>query len=305
MDNSIILTIINLVGKNKTNDIIDRGFLDQTINLNEEDILSCLKKYKEIDTEFDIPSLEEVKISIEDSVKVLLESEKLGIKATNIFNEDFPSKLKDIKDRSILIFYRGDLSCLYEKNSIAIIGTRTPTEKGQQIGEALGYFYAKEGFVIVSGLANGCDTAGHIGCLKANGKTVATLPCGLDKCYPNDNNDLADEIVQNGGCLISEYKIGTNPSSENFIERDRLQAALSLGVLVVECAVECGTMHTVGFAESYNKKIAVSLHKDVEEDIDTVKGNLYLLENKKAIGLKDINDYRRYKNILLGYKIYC
>lgn len=305
MDNSIILTIINLVGKNKTNDIIDRGFLDQTINLNEEDILSCLKKYKEIDTEFDIPSLEEVKISIEDSVKVLLESEKLGIKATNIFNEDFPSKLKDIKDRSILIFYRGDLSCLYEKNSIAIIGTRTPTEKGQQIGEALGYFYAKEGFVIVSGLANGCDTAGHTGCLKANGKTVATLPCGLDKCYPNDNNDLADEIVKNGGCLISEYKIGTNPSSENFIERDRLQAALSLGVLVVECAVECGTMHTVGFAESYNKKIAVSLHKDVEEDIDTVKGNLYLLENKKAIGLKDINDYRRYKNILLGYKIYC
>lgn len=305
MDNSIILTIINLVGKNKTNDIIDRGFLDQTINLNEEDILSCLKKYKEIDTEFDIPSLEEVKISIEDSVKVLLESEKLGIKATNIFNEDFPSKLKDIKDRSILIFYRGDLSCLYEKNSIAIIGTRTPTEKGQQIGEALGYFYAKEGFVIVSGLANGCDTAGHIGCLKANGKTVATLPCGLDKCYPNDNNDLADEIVKNGGCLISEYKIGTNPSSENFIERDRLQAALSLGVLVVECAVECGTMHTVGFAESYNKKIAVSLHKDVEEDIDTVKGNLYLLENKKAIGLKDVNDYRRYKNILLGYKIYC
>ena len=78
-----------------------------------------------------------------------------------------------------------------------------------------------------------------------------------------------------------------------------------MGVLVVECAVECGTMHTVGFAESYNKKIAVSLHKDVEEDIDTVKGNLYLLENKKAIGLKDINDYRRYKNILLGYKIYC
>lgn len=305
MDNSIILTIINLVGKNKTNDIIDRGFLDQTINLNEEDILSCLKKYKEIDTEFDIPSLEEVKASIEDSVKVLLESEKLGIKATNIFNEDFPSKLKDIKDRSILIFYRGDLSCLYEKNSIAIIGTRTPTEKGQQIGEALGYFYAKEGFVVVSGLANGCDTAGHRGCLKANGKTVATLPCGLDKCYPNDNNDLADEIVKNGGCLISEYKIGINPSSENFIERDRLQAALSLGVLVVECAVECGTMHTVGFAESYNKKIAVSLHKDVEEDINTVKGNLYLLENKKAIGLKDINDYRRYKNILLGYKIYC
>lgn len=305
MDNSVILTIIDLIGKKKTNSIIDRGFLDETIKLNEEDILGCLKKYKEVDNEFDIPSLEEIKASIEASVKVLLESEKLGIKATNIFNEDFPSKLKDIKDRSILIFYRGDLNCLYEKNSIAIIGTRTPTEKGEQIGEALGYYYAKEGFVIVSGLANGCDTAGHRGCLKANGKTVATLPCGLDKCYPNDNNDLADEIVESGGCLISEYKIGTNPSSKNFIERDRLQAALSLGVLVVECAIECGTMHTVRFAEAYNKKVAVSLHKDVEKDIDTVKGNLYLLEQKRAIGLKDINDYKKYKNILLGYKIYC
>ncbi|MGM9533347.1 DNA-processing protein DprA [Intestinibacter sp.] len=305
MDNSLILTIIDLIGKKKTNSIIESGFLDETIKLDEEDILSCLKKYKEVDNEIDIPSLEEIKVSIETSVKVLLESEKLGIKATNIFDKDFPSKLKDINDRSILIFYRGNLNCLYEKNSIAIIGTRTPTEKGEQIGEALGYYYAKEGFVIVSGLANGCDTAGHRGCLKANGKTVATLPCGLDKCYPNDNNDLADEIVENGGCLISEYKIGTNPSSKNFIERDRLQAALSLGVLVVECAIECGTMHTVRFAEAYNKKVAISLHKDVEKDIETVKGNLYLLEQKRAIGLKDINDYKKYKNILLGYKIYC
>ena len=305
MDNSLILAIIGLIGKDNTNTLIDRGILNKTTKLCEKDILSVLEQYKQINSKFNVPTLEEIKNSIEEAVKILLESEKLGINTTNIFNEDFPQKLKDIEDRSILIFYRGDLSCLYEKNSIAIIGTRTPTEKGEKIGEALGYYYAKEGFVVVSGLANGCDTSGHMGCLKANGRTVATLPCGLDKCYPNDKKDLADEIVAKGGCLISEYKIGTDPSSKNFIERDRLQAALSLGVAVVECAVECGTMHTVRFAEDYNRHVAVSLHKDVEKDIETVKGNFYLLENKRAIGLKDISDYKKYKNILLGYKIYC
>lgn len=304
MDNSLLLTIIDLIGKNKTNTIIEKGFLNENVKLCEQDIFNCLEKYKEIEEEFVLPSLDKIKSKIESSVKTLFESYKLGIKATNIFEDDFPSKLKDINDKAILIFYRGDLSCLYEENSIAIIGTRTPTENGERIGEALGYYYAKEGFVVVSGLANGCDTAGHKGCLKAKGKTVATLPCGLDKCYPNDNKDLADEIVEKGGCLISEYKIGTEPSSKNFIERDRLQAALSKGVAVVECAVECGTMHTVRFAESYGKKVAISLHKETLEDIETVKGNLYLLENQRAIGLKDINDYKKYKNILMGYKIY-
>ncbi len=304
MDNSLILTIIYLIGKNKTNTLIEKGFLNESIKLSQQDILECIENYKEIDSDFEVPSLEKVKITIEKSVKTLLESHKLGIKTTNIFNDDFPPKLKNIKDRAILIFYKGDLSCLFEEKSIAVIGTRTPTEQGKKIGEALGYYYSKEGFVVVSGLANGCDTAAHKGCLNAGGKTVATLPCGLDKCYPNDNNDLADEIVKKGGCLISEYKIGTNPSKHRFIQRDRLQVALSLGVAVVECAIECGTMHTVGFAQKYEKNIAVSLHDEINGDIETVKGNLYLLENKGVIGLNDIDDYKKYKNILLGYKIY-
>ena len=198
-----------------------------------------------------------------------------------------------------MIFYKGNLECLYEKNSISIIGTRNPTEQGKQVAEDLAKSYAKEGFVIVSGLASGCDTFAHIGCLKSKGKTIATLPCGLDKCYPNENKDLADEIIKTGGCLISEYKINTNPSKNKFIQRDRLQAALSLGIVVVECAVECGTMHTVNFAKKYNKQIAVSTHKEIKNDIETVKGNLYLLENKDVIDLKNKKYYKKYKDILL------
>lgn len=304
MNNVLILTIIDLIGKSKTNTLIENKSLNKSVNLSAEDILSCIEKYKQIDSEFEVPSLEKIKSTMKNSEKTVLESYKLGIKATNIFNDDFPDKLKSIEDKSILIFYKGDLNCLYEEKSIAVIGTRTPTENGKKIGEVLGNYYAKEGFVVVSGLASGCDTVAHKGCLKGGGKTIATLPCGLDKCYPNENKDLAYEILQKGGCLISEYKIGTNPSKNKFIQRDRLQVALSLGVAVVECAVECGTMHTVCFAKKYNKKIAVSLHDETKSDIDTVKGNLYLLENEDVIGLNNIDDYKKYKDILLGYEKY-
>ena len=170
---------------------------------------------------------------------------------------------------------------------------------GVNVSYKISSILSQKGYTIVSGLANGCDTFAHIGCLKSKGKTIATLPCGLDKCYPNENKDLADEIIKTGGCLISEYKINTNPSKNKFIQRDRLQAALSLGIVVVECAVECGTMHTVNFAKKYNKQIAVSTHKEIKNDIETVKGNLYLLENKDVIDLKNKKDYKKYKDILL------
>lgn len=300
MNNSLILTIIDLIGKNKTTSLIEKGFLNKFIGLDEQDILGCIEKYKEIDSTFKVPSLDKIKASIENSEQVLLKSEELGIQCTNIFNDDFPDKLKKVKDKSLLIFYKGNLNCLYEHKSIAIIGTRTPTERGKEIAQFLGEYYSKEGFVVVSGLASGCDTYGHIGCLNMKGKTVATLPCGLDKYYPPENCDLGYEIIENEGCLISEYKIGTNPSKIRFIQRDRLQAALSLGVIVVECAIECGTMHTVKFAQKYNKELAVSLHDEVKLDIETVKGNLYLLKNKGAIGLSNIEDYKNYKNLLIN-----
>lgn len=179
MNNSLILTVIDLIGKRKTETLIEKGFFNKIIGLNEQEILECIERYKEIDSAFKVPSLDKIKATIENSEQVLLKSEELGIKCTNIFNNNFPDKLKNIKDKSLLIFYKGNLNCLYEHKSIAIIGTRTPTERGKEIGEALGQYYAKEGFVVVSGLASGCDTYGHRGCLNVKGKTVATLPINI------------------------------------------------------------------------------------------------------------------------------
>ena len=106
MDNSLILTIIDLIGKSKTNTLIEKGFLNESLNLSQEDIQKCISKYKEIDENFEVPSLDKIKTTIENSINTLSESYKLGIKSTNIFNDDFPTKLKNIKDRSLLIFIK-------------------------------------------------------------------------------------------------------------------------------------------------------------------------------------------------------
>ena len=190
MNNSLILTVIDLIGKRKTENLIEKGFFNKSTELNEKEILECIEGYKEIDSTFKVPSLDKIKATMENSEQILLKSGELGIKCTSIFNDNFPDKLKNIKDKSILIFYKGNLNCFYEDKSISIIGTITPTERGKKIGEALGEYYAKEGFIVVSGLASGCDTYGHRGCLNMKGQTVATLQFGLDKNYPPENCDL-------------------------------------------------------------------------------------------------------------------
>ena len=146
MNNSLILTVIDLIGKRKTENLIEKGFFNKSTELNEKEILECIEIYKERDSAFKVPSLDKIKATMENSEQILLKSGELGIKCTSIFNDSFPDKLKNIKDKSILIFYKGNLNCLYEDKSIAIIGTRTPTERGKKIGEALGEYYAKEGF---------------------------------------------------------------------------------------------------------------------------------------------------------------
>lgn len=113
-------------------------------------------------------------------------------------------------DPPLLLWYRGDLS-ITNLPGFSVIGTREATPEGIVGGIYLAGEFAKRGFNIVSGLAIGCDTCGHKGALKVKGKTTAILANGLDNdsIYPPENKYLAEEIVQNGGLLISEYRIGT------------------------------------------------------------------------------------------------
>jgi DNA processing protein len=139
--------------------------------------------------------------------------------------------------------------------TIAIIGTRKPSRYGEEVGYRLAYDLAKQGVVVVSGLALGMDAIAHRGALDAGGVTIAVMPGGLDSVYPKSHTALAKRIITSGGALISEYTPGTDIYARNFIDRNRIVAAISDGVLVVEAAIKSGTVHTAGFALDHGRPV--------------------------------------------------
>ena len=171
-----------------------------------------------------------------------------SIQIVTYLDANYPKRLKNIIDQPTVLYYKGNIECLNKKDTVAIIGTREPTEYGVKIARNLGSSFGKRDYVVVSGLALGCDMYGHEGCLDENGTTVAVMPCGLDTVYPAKNKPLAEKILDKGGCLISEYPIKTRVFKNFFVERDRLQSGLSDGVFVIETGEKGGKLHTVGYA---------------------------------------------------------
>ena len=127
---------------------------------------------------------------------------------------------------------------------VAVVGTRRCTRYGVGLAEASGAAIARAGWSVVSGLARGIDTAAHRGCLHAAGTAVAILGSGIDVCYPAENKALYDRIVHTGGSIISEYPPGTPPDRWRFPARNRIIAALSRAVVVVEAAITGGALIT-------------------------------------------------------------
>jgi DNA processing protein len=226
-------------------------------------------------------------------------SEKANIKCISFYDSDYPVLLKSIPDSPIILNYVGDYSIVNTMPTLAIIGTREPSEFGYQSGIRISELFTGFGFNIISGLAIGCDTAGHKGCLNKNGKTTAVLAHGLDKIYPKDNKALAQQIVDNGGLLISEYFVEQSPLANYFVERDRIQAGLSLGIFVVETDIKGGTMHTVKFATEANRIVSALNHPVDKLNHSKTNGNQFLIKEKKAIPIGNPNDIEFLKNSLM------
>ena len=174
------------------------------------------------------------------------------ITAISILDNQYPSYYRLIHDFPVFLFTKGDFSLLNHKNSIAVIGTRNCTEIGRDIAKNTAIRFAEMKYNIVSGLAEGIDTAAHKGALEAGGKTTAIL-VSIDNILPEKNKELAEEIVESGGLLVSENPPGTFINKGEFVKRDRLQSALSLGVFPIETDEKGGTMHTVNFAEEQER----------------------------------------------------
>jgi DNA processing protein len=141
--------------------------------------------------------------------------------------------------------------------SVAIVGTRKPSSYGKEVTQQLSYDLARKGIVIISGLALGVDGIAHRAALEAGGTTIAVLANGLPQIYPATHKDLADQIIQSGGAILSEYEPETAARSYQFLQRNRIVSGLSDAIIITEAAARSGTLNTAMHALEQGKEVFV------------------------------------------------
>jgi len=226
--------------------------------------------------------------------------DEAGIRAFSLHDPDYPARLRRIPDPPAVLFVKGSIEALHRTKAVAIVGTREPTQYGEKVARRSGETAAKESFAVVSGLAHGCDTFAHEGCVDAAGVGIAVMAHGLDKVYPAANRDLAARLLDHGGALVSEYPVGTAAARAAFAERDRIQSGLSDGVFVIETDVKGGTMHTVRFAREQRRALACVSHPDKWLAEDKTKGNQMMIGEKWATPIFDGDSLLRFLNQVGG-----
>ncbi len=228
------------------------------------------------------------------------ELEEKGINVISVFDENFPNTNVKLKngEKPFFFLYKGDISLLnnVDKN-VAVIGVLTPTneivEREQKVVKSL----TEKEFNIVSGLAKGCDTVAHSESIKNNAKTIAFLPSTIEKIYPKENIDLANEIINNGGLIITEYVSEPKNKYESvkrFIERDRLQALYSKAIILIASyrkgEGDSGSRHAFEKAKEYGKKRLVMYRKSDSNDLMFSLNKEYVVQGEKIVTLKEIEE---------------
>ncbi|BAY14188.1 DNA-processing protein DprA [Calothrix sp. NIES-2098] len=231
--------------------------------------------------------------------QLLEEHDKAGIKVIGIDDPEFPQQLRTITNPPSVLYVKGDINCLKPECSVAVIGTRQPTDYGKRTAIRIAQRFAEQGLIVVGGLAQGCDTAGHQGCLDGKGCTVAVLAHGLDRIYPSENRELAQRIIEYGGCLVSEYPIGNKLFKNQFVERDRIQSGLSSAVVIIETDIKGGTMHTAKFCLEQGRVLAC-INYEPKHRSDKSRGNEKLIAEGKAFSLKNADDFKSFLSNVFG-----
>ena len=213
------------------------------------------------------------KIEVE---KIIKNCEEKNIKIFYYSYENYPKNLINIKESPYIIFVKGNLPIDEElEKSFAIVGTRKPSKEGINFAGDIGSYLSKNNIYNISGLALGIDTVGHNMSLQ---KTGAILGQGLDlEIYPRENIKLAEMILENNGFLLSELIPQTEISLFSLIKRDRLQSALTSGIIIAETGIKGGTVNTFKYAREQKKKIFIS---DINKEfIEKYKKDLIIVKN--------------------------
>jgi DNA processing protein len=178
----------------------------------------------------------------------------------------YPTRLKEIDQPPPVLYLRGELTT-EDSWAVAVVGTRRVSAYGRQVAEEVASFLATNGVTVISGLARGVDAIAHQSALKAGGRTIAVLGCGVDRIYPPENAQLAEKIMT-GGALVSDYAPGTPPDAANFPPRNRIISGLSTATVIVEAGETSGALITAQFAV------------DQGREVFAVPGNIYAPQSK-------------------------
>lgn len=225
--------------------------------------------------------------------KIWSRIEKLGVVVLTWRDDRYPVRLKEIENSPPVLYVRG--SILEEDSwAVAIVGTRRITSYGRQVTLDVADGLASNGVTVVSGLARGVDAVAHRAALEAGGRTIAVLGSGVDKIYPPEHRQLAEQIIASGA-IISDYAPGTPPEGVNFPPRNRIISGLSKAVVVVEAGRQSGALITAAFAAEQGREVFA------------VPGNIYAPQSKGtnlqiqqgAIPLLDVQDILETLNLAM------
>lgn len=194
-----------------------------------------------------------IKAFLDETAELLIDKIKKQCQVISFFDQEYPSKLRQIYRPPLILFARGDISLL-KKEIVTIVGSRMATNYSQTVLTKLVPNLVKDQIVVASGLAKGVDAIAHRATLDSGGKTIAVVGNGLNYYYPSQNESLQKKIIQQG-LVISEYLPDTRPKPFRFPERNRILAGLSKAVVITEAKVKSGSLITANLALQENRDI--------------------------------------------------
>jgi DNA processing protein len=251
-----------------------RGFVDKTIDELASDVPQISRS---------LASGSDWKSAQEAAARQIDDAEKQHARILSPLDSEYPQLLAATKDDPFILYVQGSLASS-PAQSVAVIGTREPTIHGRVIAERITQFFAEHHWSIVSGLAIGCDGIAHQAALDIGAHTVAVLAHGLHMIAPTKHKKLAQEILSSGGALVSEYPFGQNVQSQQYVKRDRTQAGMAQGVVMIQSDVKGGSLYASRASLDYGRWLAVPYptERDRENDEPKVQANLLIAEGADA-----------------------
>jgi DNA processing protein len=203
---------------------------------------------------------------------------ELLIQVISVADPDYPPQLRELNDYPPVLFVKGDCRTLVQWPCVAVVGTRQASPLGLQWAQKIAKTLASYDITTVSGLALGIDAAAHQGALDVRGRTVAVLAHGLHMVAPASHKELAAEILEGGGALLSEHPPGVPPRPAEFVRRNRIQSGLSIASIVVESGREGGAIHQARFTREQGRLLYAAM-----PDAETIKKFNYNAEGSRYL----------------------